>query len=428
MLKKLWRHLRPHAAVPTNTPVNVEQDVPPAPVARDGSAMEAQLEENKALKAQLSNVGLELQAARAELEGIERQKTAGKNSATAQYQRRKKLILLPRLVDLLPANDRFLIVDGGAREVDRDLRWHPFPPRRLKFVGFEPDQAEAARLNATPGPGGLEWHFVPAGLWGSSGTIPFEHNKAPGGSSFLPQNRAVTDRWKFENPSEVSLAKDMFFPTGQEDMKVVSLAEWAGEAKLESVDFLKLNVQGGEHEILNGAGSVLDDVLGVLIEVAFVESYKKRPFFADTDQLLRGRGFTFFDLLAHHYIGRSATPVTAQHLEVQQPGIGQLVSSWGQLIEGHALYFRDPIADDRAAKFAPHRLIKLAVLAEAFGQVEYAFELLEWLMLRSDVKDTPMATAIRRAIDGGSAAYNKMRRGDLPPMPPGNGAVPPSPK
>jgi len=400
MIKQLWRDIRLHTSV------------------RNSGAIDATMDENIKLKAQLENVGLELNAAREQLRVIERQRHGEESQACVRYLRREELILLPRLIELLPTNDRFLIVDGGAREVDRDIRWRPFPPRRLKFIGFEPDQTEASRLNATPGPGGLEWHFVPAGLWGSSGTILFEHNKAPGGSSFLPQNRILTDRWKFENPSEVSLAKDMFFPTGQEDMKVVSLSEWADEAKLESVDFLKLNVQGGEHEILAGAGGVLDDVLGVLIEVAFVESYQNRPFFADTDQLLRQRGFTFFDLLAHHYIGRSATSVAAQHLVVQQPGIGQLVSSWGQLIEGHALYFRDPIANDNSAKFPPHRLIKLAALAEAFGQVEYAFELLEWLMLRPDVKDSPMATAIQRAISDGNSAYNELRRSGLVPTSP----------
>jgi FkbM family methyltransferase len=163
---------------------------------------------------------------------------------------RDRLILLPRLLQLLSSDEQFLIVDGGAREVDRDPRWRPFPPDRLRFIGFEPDEAEAARLNATHGPGGLAWQFIPAGLWGTSGRMRFEHNKAAGGSSFLTQNRELTDRWKLENPTETTLARDAFFPVSYEDLRVVSLADWAKDAGVDAVDFIKLNVQGGELQIL----------------------------------------------------------------------------------------------------------------------------------------------------------------------------------
>src|SRR5262249_8525929 len=154
--------------------------------------------ENESLRSQLTNVGLELSDARAQLDMLRERDERKKSASAMRY--RDQLILLPRLLQLLPSDEQFLIVDGGAREVDRDPRWHPFPPGRLRFIGFEPDEAEAARLNATPGPRGLEWQFIPAGLWGTSGRMRFEHNKATGGSSFLTQNQELTDRWKFENP------------------------------------------------------------------------------------------------------------------------------------------------------------------------------------------------------------------------------------
>jgi FkbM family methyltransferase len=326
----------------------------------------------------------------------------------SRYRQRDALILIPRLMDLLPEGERVVIVDGGAREVDRDARWRPFPPKRLRFIGFEPDKAEAERLNATPGPGGLEWQFIPAGLWGSSGEKVFEHNKASGGSSFLPQNREVTDRWKFENPTQISLAHEIFYPIGQETMRVVSLADWANESGVRTVDFIKLNVQGAEHEILDGAGPILDSALGILIEVAFVESYRKRPFFSDTDQFLRSRGFTFFDLLAHHYIGRANSPIAAQHLATAEPKLGQLVSAWGQLIEGHALYLKDPIGDNNAAQLDTVRTLKLIALAEAFGQIEYALELTAWLAARIEPSDPSMARSLRDLIDACVAEYKAL--------------------
>ena len=369
----------------------------------DNSALR---EENEALRSQLTNVGLELSDARARLDVL-RQRDE-RNTSTSAIHYRDRLILLPRLLQLLSSDEKFLIVDGGAREVDRDPRWRPFPPDRLRFIGFEPDGAEAERLNSTPGPGGLEWQFIPAGLWGTSGRMRFEHNKATGGSSFLKQNRALTDRWKFENPTETTLARDIFFPTAYEELPVVSLAEWAKDAKIDSVDFLKLNVQGGELEILQGAGDLLDSVLGLLVEISFVESYKNRPMFSDIQRFLADRHFAFFDLLAHHYVGRSAAPIAAQHLVIAEPKLGQLVSQWGQLIEGHALFLRDPLGDRSLRQLDASRIIKLVGFAEAFGQIEYAFELLNWLNDRSDVVGTPLASKLRDLVAASTRDYEGM--------------------
>ncbi len=325
------------------------------------------------------------------------------------YRERQSLILIPHLLELLPPGERIVIVDAGAREVDHDPRWRAFDPSRLKFVGFEPDAQEAARLNTTRMIDGIEIQIVAAGLWGSTGTINFQNNNIGGGSSFLSQNRQVTDRWKFENPDESALARDIFFPVRHESINVVSLADWSREADVGTVDFLKLNVQGGELEILQGAGPVLDNVLGILVEMAFVESYSKRPMFADIDRFLSKSGFTFFDLLAHHYVGRAAAPIVAQRLIIVEPKLGQLVSSWGQLIEGHGLYLRDPISDKRSRPLKPDQVIKLAALAEGFGQIEFAFELLQWLAGMSEADDPQLSKKLRAILKQSAEKYGEFQ-------------------
>jgi hypothetical protein len=149
-----------------------------------------------------------------------------------------------------------------------------------------------------------------------------------------------------------------------------------------AIDFVKLNVQGGEIAILKGMGPMLAAVQGILVEVAFVESYDDRPFFSDVDIFLRNAGFTFFDLLAHHYVGRAASPYTARHAPTVDGTLGQLRSSWGQLIEGHALYLRDPIAavtPDADTGAVDKNTLRLAVVADVFGQTEFALEILSWL-------------------------------------------------
>lgn len=330
---------------------------------------------------------------------------AERKTGISRYRSREELILVPRLMALLPQGERVRIIDGGAREMDRDFRWHAFSAERLEFHGFEPDQDEAKRLDGMVTERGSSTRLYPAGLWGHTGSVEFEHNNTGGGSSFVRQNQAVTDRWKFENPSQTTLARDIFFPKKYEPMPVVSLADWAVEAKVDQIDFMKLNVQGGELEILKGAGGLLDTTLGVLTEVAFVESYKDRPMFSDIDVFMRSRGFCFFDLLAHHYIGRAESPVTAQHLAVIEPKFGQLVSSWGQLIEGHAIYFRDPIGSPQPQPLSGSQMIKLVALAEAFGQIEYAFELMEWMTKQPGIVGTNTVEKLRGVIDEAAKAY-----------------------
>lgn len=171
--------------------------------------------ENAVLKAQLFAVGADLEHAR------QRAQASVSEQAT-NYTERRSLVLVPRLVELLDDSDKFLIVDASAREVDRDLRWRPFPPECISFIGFEPDKGEAARLNAELTAAGLSRRFVAAGLWSTSGVLDFEHNNIGGGSSFLRQNWKVTDRWKFENPGEAKEARDIFFPVGNELMDVVT--------------------------------------------------------------------------------------------------------------------------------------------------------------------------------------------------------------
>jgi len=328
------------------------------------------------------------------------------------YRERSALILLPRLLEMLPPGDTVVVVDAGAREVDRDPRWRPFPRERLRFYGFEPDAAETRRLNDAGADSRFPTEFFAAGLWSFTGRLTFRHNNASGGSSYLRQNRAVTDRWKFENPTQVSMAHEIFREVGTEEIDTISLQDWATRAHVAEVDFLKLNVQGAELEILRGAGPLLGGVLGVLVEVAFVESYDSRPMFSDIDVALREAGFTFFDLLAHHYVGRADSPIAAQHLTLVEPRLGLLTSAWGQLVEGHALYLRDPVADGTTP--SGDRILKLAILAETYGQIEFAFELLEHLARRGDVVGTPADQRIRQVLEAGSAEYWSHLRPDVP--------------
>ncbi len=292
-----------------------------------------------------------------------------------RYGTRKGFILADLISRKLPTEERFTILDGGAREALSDPRWQIFEPNRVRLYGFEPDEDEVKSLNEVAADRGLDYQYFPGALWGSPAEITFYENKSPGGGSCFPQNTDLTHRWKFQNQQDAFMSYDIFYPTGTSQWQSTTLDAWAEQIGSVDIDFMKLNVQGAELEILKGGESLLPNVIGVMAEVSFVESYRKRPFFSDTDAYLRSRGFEFFDLIGLHYMGRSESEITASHL----PGLYPL---WGQLIEAHGIYFKDPIRMEQEggdlSAFTPTKVFKLVAFAEVFGQIEYAFELLKW--------------------------------------------------
>ena len=309
-----------------------------------------------------------------------------------RYLRRERFLVCDAVADLLPPNEPYTILEGGAADSFRDPRWQAFDSNRKRLYGFEPNREECDALNVKSRELGLDYQFFPIGLWREDCRLPLYENKSSGGNSFYRQNVELTDRWKFESSTVIRPSKGTFYPTGTSEWDLTTIDKWSAQTGISDLDFLKLNVQGAEFDILTGATSILDGVIGMQVEMAFVESYHGRPMFADTDIFLRSKGFTFFELIGHHCIGRIDSPITAQ----QAPGLNGL---YGQMIEAHGLYFRDPIDMLNRGLSIDHlttaKLLKLAGFAEMYGQHEFCFELLRWLSPR----DPKIAAMTQRCLE-----------------------------
>jgi hypothetical protein len=177
---------------------------------------------------------------------------------------------------------------------------------------------------------------------------------------------------------------------------VTSIDQWRENENIPPLDFIKLNVQAAELEILHGAESSLSDVLGIQLEMAFQQTYMGAPFFSDIDPVLRRHGFFLFDMLSINLVGREVSkvsfPTIAWHQSFRWPS--------RQMLEGIFLYLRDPISD--SIPWPVEKVVKLALLAELYGQEEYALELFDWLAKRTDLNSTERDTidkVNRQAID-----------------------------
>ena len=222
-------------------------------------------------------------------------------------------------------------------------------PGRSSVVGFEPDEAERAKLNAAAPSGHL---FLPHAI-GDGRKAMFRQCSQPMASSLFEPNTALLD--KFQAVGEAT--------------RVVSTRE-IGTRRLDDVpeaagaDFLKLDIQGAELMAIEGASRILEGVAVVHTEIEFVPMYLDQPLFADIDRALRAHGFLFhrFASLA----SRALKPI-ALNDDANAP--------ISQVLWGDAVYAKSFMAFDTLPLAL---LFKLAAIAhEVYRSIDLAHHALE---------------------------------------------------
>jgi FkbM family methyltransferase len=155
---------------------------------------------------------------------------------------------------------------------------------------------------------------------------------------------------------------------------VIGVDEIVRGERLPTVDFLKVDVDGPDLEVLESAREVLADckVLGVCVEVNWFGSGNPTEHtFHNTDRFLRLHSYALFGLTVRHY---SRTDLPA-------PFVRELYAEtrFGQPYQGDAIYVRDlaaPDHDDLADSYPAEKLIKLACVYELIGLPDCAAEVL----------------------------------------------------
>jgi hypothetical protein len=134
---------------------------------------------------------------------------------------------------------------------------------------------------------------------------------------------------------------------------------------VDAIDFLQIDVQGAELQVLEGANALLaKSVLAIQLEVEFSPLYVDQPLFSDLDPYLRRHGFTLFDLIV-------AREQRSPLVSTNRPG---------QAVWGEAIYIRDLIQEDAPLAFqTPDQILKLACIADTLEFTDYALELLKHL-------------------------------------------------
>ncbi len=204
----------------------------------------------------------------------------------AREMERAFLLKADLLKRLRPGGDP-LIVDGGANLGQSSARYlERLPAARIH--AFEPFPDSFERLRARfAGQAGVTCHRL--GLDRDAGRKTFYLNRHHGTHSLLPRPTGGK-RYYMEGAG----------PMGEVELDFVALDSFLPDllAPGESIDLLKLDIQGGELRALQGAESMLRSgrVQMIYAEVQFVALYQDAPLYHDIAAHLAGRGYSLFDL------------------------------------------------------------------------------------------------------------------------------------
>jgi len=190
-----------------------------------------------------------------------------------------------RLQHYLKLADVDLILDVGANrgQFAASVFAGGYRGRILSFEAL-PDVYDELRRRARTW--GERWTVAPAyALSNRTGRAPFNITTGDASSSLLPPSRYLQRKSATLQPAALIEVE-----TRKLDDVLAELTP------APATTFLKIDVQGGEGKVLEGARETLAAAAGVLVEVSCLALYDGQALAHDIEQRLREAGFAFWDL------------------------------------------------------------------------------------------------------------------------------------
>ena len=238
------------------------------------------------------------------------------------------------------APPKLTVVDVGAAAMQTETDpYHVLSALpNVEVIGFEPNRDACTRRNAEARPNHRYYPYFIAGR----GRRDFHVCRNPLTSSLYAPNEPVLDKLQMLNRQLLA-----------ETVLQVETVRLDDIEDLVDCDYLKLDVQGAELDVLEGAPALLGTVSVIHTEAEFVPLYKSQPLFGDIDRKLRDSGFQLHKLVGLRY----RAPI------LRQTPAGQIL-----YVEG-AVYVRDFMRFD---EMSVTKLINLAcILHTVYGSFDH---------------------------------------------------------
>jgi FkbM family methyltransferase len=285
---------------------------------------------------------------------------------------------------------QFVVMDIGARS-GGEAYLQPLAGQ-LKLIGFDDSTEEECK----PGDvSAIQYEHHAIIVAGQNGRRKFHKAAWPFSSGLHKANMEYFGRLP---------CRDNMVVVEELEVETTTLDRFASTLADDHIDFIKIDVEGSELEVLNGGKSMLHDkrVLGIKTEFWWDPILRGQPSFAELDIWLRANGFYLFDLELHNYQAYMRRSLPAGRLIADSlDQLGRLrnarpdLSRYGQALTGDALYFRDPIADRISGRASiawdSPTLLRLCAFFDLFDYGDCAIEVLQnvrqnrWLDIDFDI-------------------------------------------
>ena len=265
------------------------------------------------------------------------------------------------LYSILSLPDKVRVVDIGANPMSHDAPYKLLLEGGFcDLVGFEPQEETLLTLNERKGPNET---YIPAAV-GDGRRHNLNLFRGSGLASFLNIRKKTIGHLRG--------LRRAARPTGQLEIETSRLDDIPN---LGRVDFLKIDIQGGELSVFENGTDTLRDVIAIQTEVNFFPLYDNQPSFGDIDVHLRKQGF-----LPHSY----------QHIEkriiLSEYGRNMPRGAASQMLDGDILYLKDISSQE---EWDDTSFARLALIADGvYGYVDLALYCLEQLTLRGAVSSS----------------------------------------
>jgi FkbM family methyltransferase len=231
-------------------------------------------------------------------------------------------------------NNKIIFIDIGAA-IQIIPRWKRIDKSNLKYILFEPNHSEFKKLNFNK----KYYNDYKAhnfALSNKNKVLKLYITKGIYQSSVLKPNLNLINQ--FPNPERYSIIK-----------KELLNAKSLDYLKIKNADFIKIDAQGYNYQILNGSTKTLEDIIGIETEVEFAEVYKKQKLFGDISLYLKKKNFDFIDFTTLKRWNRINN------------------QNYGQCIFGNALFLKKPI---EILKMNENKIIKYIAICILYNQYE----------------------------------------------------------
>jgi FkbM family methyltransferase len=253
------------------------------------------------------------------------------------------------LQDLLQAKKLTQILDIGANPIDGDPPYKNMLALGLcEVTGFEPQKKALLELQQKKGP---NERYLPYAI-GDGEIHILNICRWSGMTSLYEPDPASFNVFELLKPNAEVVAQEKIQTKRLDDLK-----------EIEHIDFLKIDIQGGELSVFQSGRQKLSEAVAVQTEVSFITLYKNQPTLGDIDLEMRHQGF-----VPHCFAAVKNFPIAPLVVN------GNPRQATNQLLEADIVYVRNFTQPER---MSDEQLKQLTMIAHhCYASVDLALRLI----------------------------------------------------